>query len=97
MMPQIRPSFPIDELLGLLIIFFIKIISPNQGRSSSELQLISYVGFFHFHKKSCGTDENYRSLESVVETNPACSQSITTRHVNLASVITNREAGRVCL
>lgn len=45
---QIRPLFPLGGSLGLLILFFIKIISLNQDRSSSELQLISCVCIFQF-------------------------------------------------
>lgn len=51
-------------LRGLLIIFIKKIISPNQGRSSPELQLIKRLHIFLFYKKSCGADENYRPLEA---------------------------------
>lgn len=51
-------------LRGLLIIFIKKIISPNQGRSSPELQLIKRSHIFLFYKKSCGADENYRPLEA---------------------------------
>lgn len=67
---QSRPLFPIGGSLGLLIILFIEIISPNQDRSTSELQLISCVCIFQFHKKSCGADENSRSLRSAVEIQP---------------------------
>lgn len=57
------------RLCGLLIIFIKKIISPNQGRSSPELQLINCSHIFLFYKKSCGADENYRPLESALNTN----------------------------
>lgn len=57
------------RLYGLLIIFIKKIISPNQGRSSPELQLINCSHIFLFYKKSCGADENYRPLESALNTN----------------------------
>lgn len=57
------------RLCGLLIIFIKKIISPNQGRSSPELQLINCSHISLFYKKSCGTDENYRPSESALNTN----------------------------
>lgn len=57
------------RLCRLLIIFIKKIISPNQGRSSPELQLINCSHIFLFYKKSCGADENYRPLESALNTN----------------------------
>lgn len=43
---QSRPLFSTSESLRLLIIFFIKRVSPNQDRSSPELQLISYTRIF---------------------------------------------------
>lgn len=57
------------RLCGWLIIFIKKIISPNQGRSSPELQLINRSHIFLFYKKPCGADENYRPLESALNTN----------------------------
>lgn len=57
------------RLCGWLIIFIKKIISPNQGRSSPELQLINHSHIFLFYKKSCGADEDYRPLESALNTN----------------------------
>ena len=42
----------VHRLCGLLIIFIKKIISPNQGRSSPELQLINCSHIFLFYKKS---------------------------------------------